>query len=271
MDGHTLAVDAGQIDELRRWGNKLAQDDSHPELQPAGRAILLLIDEVERLRAAETVTNGPPDAPPPAGDGGDSAADAQPRRPAPRTKRSWFHGYRRFVIVGVVLGALIFATFALGARLSAPSLDASGPTADADRAGSAPVAEVLGRRRSDRARPRPLEARRPGRHRQGVHDRRALRPRRQPPARGATPGAGDRRRRVPRLPDDQDVERPGRHHRPEDRVRHAGRRHPVGTADRAGRHARAGRHPDRRTAAPRSSRTGASSSRGRPARRAPSR
>ncbi len=124
-------MDAGQIDELRRWGNKLAQDDSHPELQPAGRAILLLIDEVERLRAAETVTNGPPDAPPPAGDGGDSAADAQPRRPAPRTKRSWFHGYRRFVIVGVVLGALIFATFALGARLSAPSLDASGPTADA--------------------------------------------------------------------------------------------------------------------------------------------
>ena len=62
--------------------NELAQDDSHPELQPAGRAILLLIDEVERLRAAETVTNGPPDDPPPAGDGGDSAADAQPRRPS---------------------------------------------------------------------------------------------------------------------------------------------------------------------------------------------
>src|SRR5262245_57482690 len=120
-DGHTLCVDAGQIDELRRWGQQLADDESKPELQPAGRAILLLIDEVERLQADE-----PPDEPP-AGDG----ADPEPAQPPRPEKRSIFRRYHRLAIAVVVLGALVFATFALGAKLSAPGLDPEGPSARA--------------------------------------------------------------------------------------------------------------------------------------------
>ena len=46
-------MDVSQIDELRRWGEQLSRDDSQPELRSAGRAILLLIAENERLRTTE--------------------------------------------------------------------------------------------------------------------------------------------------------------------------------------------------------------------------
>jgi hypothetical protein len=118
-----LRVDAGQIDELRSWGRHLAQDESQPDLQPAGRAILLLIDEIERLRATAVDTGGPPD--PPAGTGDASDQDA-PRRPS-RRRPTWLDRFRKLAVVAVVLGALVFATFALGARLSAPGLDPQGP------------------------------------------------------------------------------------------------------------------------------------------------
>jgi len=54
-------VDPSQIDELRRWGEQLSRDDSQPELRSAGRAILLLIAENERLRtpAPPPVDGGP--------------------------------------------------------------------------------------------------------------------------------------------------------------------------------------------------------------------
>jgi peptidoglycan/xylan/chitin deacetylase (PgdA/CDA1 family) len=121
-----LPVDAGQIDELRRWGRQLAEDESQPELQPAGRAILLLIDEVERLQSEQPKTE------PPADDGGDAEAtepETEDRPPADE-KRGFFdrfHRFHRLGIVAVVLGALVFATFALGAKLSAPGLDPQGP------------------------------------------------------------------------------------------------------------------------------------------------
>src|SRR5581483_6704044 len=51
FEGILDRVDPRQIEELRRWGQRLAQDDSHPELKPAGRAILMLIAENEQLRA----------------------------------------------------------------------------------------------------------------------------------------------------------------------------------------------------------------------------
>ena len=125
-------MDAGQIDELRRWGRRLSEDESHPELQPAGRAILLLIDEVERLRA-QIPTGGPPSAPPSQdGDGGAPVAEPEPEAPPrPRRKKPGiFHRYRRLAIAAAVLGALVFATLALGARLSAPGLDPQGPAAN---------------------------------------------------------------------------------------------------------------------------------------------
>jgi hypothetical protein len=122
-------VDAGQIDELRRWGQKLSDDDSHPELQPAGRAILLLIDEVERLRGEIPPDEGSPD------DSGSEPGEAE-QEPAPRPngtrrRRGLFQRFHRLAIALVVLGALVFATFALGARIAAPGLDPQGPAAHA--------------------------------------------------------------------------------------------------------------------------------------------
>src|SRR5262249_26489185 len=121
---HTLPVDAGQIDELRRWGERLAQDESHPELRPAGRAILLLVDEVERLRSS------PPPTDPP--EGGEPSSEEEDAEPEPRRRNlRWNKGQRgffRLAIAAGVLGALVFATFALGGRLSAPALDAEGPS-----------------------------------------------------------------------------------------------------------------------------------------------
>jgi hypothetical protein len=118
-------VDAGQIDELRRWGQQLADDESRPELQPAGRAILLLIDEIERLRA-ETPADGPPSV-----DGRGTEPEETPRPQERRERRTIFRRYHRLAIALVVLGALVFATFALGAKLSAPGLDPQGPDASA--------------------------------------------------------------------------------------------------------------------------------------------
>ena len=124
-------MDAGQIDELRRWGERLSGDSSHPELQPAGRAILLLIGEVEQLRA-QIPAGGPPSGDGDGdgdGDGTVAEAAAQPEA-APRPQRKkpgLFHRYRRLAIAVVALGALVFATYALGARIGAPGLDPQGP------------------------------------------------------------------------------------------------------------------------------------------------
>jgi hypothetical protein len=121
-----LAVDAGQIAELRRWGERLVADETHPELRPAGRAILLLVDEVERLRAAPESPEPP--GPPGQADGGAPSDGTPPaaRRPR-RPRRPRRRGLFRLASVVGALAALVFATLAVGARLSAPSLDANGP------------------------------------------------------------------------------------------------------------------------------------------------
>ena len=112
-------MDAGQIAELRAWGERLARDESHPELRPAGRAILLLVDEVERLRSA------PPPEPP-----DDRAGDVhtEERHPQPPRRRPRRRGLFRLVAALGILAALVFSTLALGARLSTPSLNAEGPS-----------------------------------------------------------------------------------------------------------------------------------------------
>jgi hypothetical protein len=119
-------VEAGQIAELRRWAAGLARDGTNGDLRAAGRAILLLLEEIDRLRS----TPGPPDPPhppePPPEDG---------ERPPPAERRArrslepkrW-RGLFRLAVAVAALGALVFATFALGARLSAPSLSADGPS-----------------------------------------------------------------------------------------------------------------------------------------------
>ena len=199
-------MDRRQIDELRRWGKKLAEDESHAELRPAGRAILLLIDEVERLRSIAPRPPTPPD------DGGQEAAgDDEPREP----NRRWGHGFFRLAVALGALGALVFAALALGARIAAPSLDAAGPS---QGAGIGPAllpslkfsvggdqgvldrvrwkldgADVTSRAYSSKGRI--------------VFDGSSL-------GRGATSPASDRRGRLPRLAHDEELALHRRHHGP---------------------------------------------------------
>ena len=127
-------MDTAQISELRTWAEGLSRDDSSRELRAAGRAILLLLEEIDRLRRAAPPPPPPessPDAPtdePPAPAGGSRGARA---RASTRDATKRWRGLFRIAIAAAVLGALVFATFALGARLSAPSLDASGPSRNA--------------------------------------------------------------------------------------------------------------------------------------------
>src|SRR3954454_4014857 len=112
-------MDRTQLDELRTWGQKLSRDESSADLRASGRAILLLVDEVEKLRSA------PPPADPPNDQSREPAE--QPRPPSRKRRSHRIRGLRRLAVALAVLGALIFATLALGARLAAPSLDADGP------------------------------------------------------------------------------------------------------------------------------------------------
>lgn len=115
-------MDPGQLEELRKWGQRLSRDESNADLRASGRAIVLLVDEVEKLKTAP-----PPDEPP-----DDQAPEpAEQPRPPSRRRSHRIRGLRRMAVALAALGALIFATFALGARLSAPSLDADGPSSNA--------------------------------------------------------------------------------------------------------------------------------------------
>jgi hypothetical protein len=131
-------VDASQIEELRRWGEKLSRDEADSELRSAGRAILLLIEENERLR----VPSSQPDDDQPGGDDDDqppamevdaaayAARQRERRQREARSRRQkrWFHNVFRLALAGAIVTALVFATLAVGARLTAPSLDAMGPS-----------------------------------------------------------------------------------------------------------------------------------------------
>jgi peptidoglycan/xylan/chitin deacetylase (PgdA/CDA1 family) len=121
-------VDPRQIEELRRWGQRLAQDESHPELKPAGRAILMLIAENEQLRTTppdDSTDDGHDDdqAPPLYESRARRLLEGRPR-PSRDQSRRWF----KIAVAGGILAALVFATLALGAQLAKPSLDALGPT-----------------------------------------------------------------------------------------------------------------------------------------------
>ena len=63
-----MRLDAEKLDTLRRWGHGLETDD-RDEIRSAGRAILLLIEEIERLHIdlwhARAGDEAVPDAEPP--------------------------------------------------------------------------------------------------------------------------------------------------------------------------------------------------------------
>jgi hypothetical protein len=114
-------MDPGQLEELRKWGQQLSRDESNTDLRACGRAILLLVDEVEKL------TGAPPPGEPP----NEPGEPVEQPRPPSRWRPHRIRGLRRMAVALAVLGALIFATFALGAKLAAPSLDAEGPAGQA--------------------------------------------------------------------------------------------------------------------------------------------
>ncbi len=94
--GDTAHVDPGQIAELRRWARQLQETGGSEEARAAARAILLLVDEIERLRGegeerAEEAQEEPPreEEPPgpepPAGGGLGARLRRTFRRPGSRT------------------------------------------------------------------------------------------------------------------------------------------------------------------------------------------
>ena len=213
-------MDPGQLEELRTWGERLSRDESNADLRACGRAILLLVDEVEKLGRERASARRAARA--------SRATPVEQPRPPSRWRTLRIRGLRRMAVALAILGALIFATFALGARLAAPEPRRRGPRGRApDRPGRPPLAQVLGRRRSERPRPRPLEARRQGRHGRGVLHGRPLRSGRRPLPRRRPPPPGQRGRRLPRLAHDEDLALHGRHQGPDDRVRPARRPDPV--------------------------------------------
>jgi hypothetical protein len=91
-------LDAEKLDVLRRWGAGL-QRDGREEVAAAGRAILLLIDEIERLHVLvwdrKLYPDAPIAAPSPAADAaGDGGEDAPPENLS-RTLRDRLRRARR--------------------------------------------------------------------------------------------------------------------------------------------------------------------------------
>ena len=84
-------VDAEKLEILRRWGSGL-QTDARAELAAAGRAIMLLIEEIERLHVLLWDKELYPDAPLPLlPEHGTPAADAGARPGMLETLRSRLH------------------------------------------------------------------------------------------------------------------------------------------------------------------------------------
>jgi len=91
-------MDVTQVTELRSWADRLEDRTSDPELRAAGKAIHMLVDEVESLQAklSEADAGSPVTAPPaeetaaaPAGSG-ESAEPAWAPVAETRTQGSFF-------------------------------------------------------------------------------------------------------------------------------------------------------------------------------------
>lgn len=111
-------MDAEQLDEIRRWAERL-RDAESAEQRAAGRALLLLADEVERLR----------------GQLADTPAAAPATAPPPRTRPS---RTRRLLGLGALAALLGIGALLLASWVAAPSLAAQGPTRRLVGAGELP-------------------------------------------------------------------------------------------------------------------------------------
>jgi hypothetical protein len=60
---HESRLKADELEQLRRWGNGL-QHDPREEVSAAGRAIVLLVEEIERLHVVAWDRRLYPDEPP---------------------------------------------------------------------------------------------------------------------------------------------------------------------------------------------------------------
>jgi hypothetical protein len=87
-------MDVTQVTELRSWADRLEERASDPELRAAGKAIHMLVNEVESLQAKLSEANaGAPVTAPPAEE--PAAAPAESEEPAwtaadDRTEGSFF-------------------------------------------------------------------------------------------------------------------------------------------------------------------------------------
>ncbi len=88
-------LDAERVEVLRRWGNGLLTD-TRQEVASAGRAILLLIDEIERLHVLLWDRRLYPDEPIAAPSAGSDTRSADtPGQPLFRALRDRLHRTRR--------------------------------------------------------------------------------------------------------------------------------------------------------------------------------
>lgn len=138
-------MDAKQLAELERWAKHLRQEGDTGEARAAGRAILLLVAEVERLQDDGGGPPGPagadqPSVDEPAGDDWlasdtDTRAvevERPPRRPRPRANLSRRNrGRLRLVLAVAILLLLVFGAYSAAARIARPNLEAGGPAEDA--------------------------------------------------------------------------------------------------------------------------------------------
>ena len=149
-------MDEARLAETAAWGRKLADHGETAELRAAGRAILLLTSDVERLqtelRSAKPDDDDPPTAPRlPLGrrirerergtsDVGPKLAVARAAGALSSIRRARRHVPRRAVVALVVVAAAAFLTLsalAAARHVFAPSLDIAGPSEGAELGPSA--------------------------------------------------------------------------------------------------------------------------------------
>ncbi len=163
------AVDAKQLAELERWAKQLKETGDTGEARAAGRAIILLVDEVERLQkegaeppsAPPTLTRRPSfgrgrrrsEAPEEAGQA-EEAGPAEETRvetavvPDKRRERALERNVRRrrahlrLALALAILLAMAFGTYSAAARIARPDLQPGGP-AENDKIGGGERDELV--------------------------------------------------------------------------------------------------------------------------------
>ena len=123
-------MEEGQRRELRRWAEQLKAAEDR-EKRAAGRAIILLIEELDRRDPSgppRRPAAGAPDEAPAGEDAGEERRPRERTRPRSRNTEKRRRGLARLTIATTLLGGIVYGGLAVGAILAAPTLHASGPS-----------------------------------------------------------------------------------------------------------------------------------------------